>query len=237
MKNNVAIPVSAGQIILTPRKNSYQSMGPAPVTPVSPGPITCFLAGSTVTMADYSTKRIEEVESGEFVVGAFGEINEVLALDRTMLGNRPMYRINGEHSTTAEHPHVGVDKKFYAQDTEATYAEYGTEHQCLVKDGSLQTLTLHGVDTGKINSLYIGIELQTIYGGKIVKSVEKFNLSESTLLFNLVLSGSHTYFVDGYAVGGWLRDDDFDYENWKIKDVPKITTSDYNIFRNAEYIK
>jgi len=31
---------------------------------------------------------------------------------------------------------------------------------------------------------------------------------------NLVISGSHTYHVDGYAVTGWPREDDFNYDNW-----------------------
>lgn len=207
-----------------------------PVSPVSPSPITCFLANSLVLMANGQQKAIQEIEVGEFVVGAFGEINQVLALDRTILGSRYMYRINNEHSTTAEHPHVSVDKKFYAQDTEATYDEYGTEHRCLTMNNKIEKLIFHGVKPGRVKSLHNGIELQTVNGGKIVDSIEKYKLPDSTLLFNLVVSGSHTYFINSYAVSGWIRDDDFDYDTWQKLDVPAVTVDSYNYSRIQETV-
>lgn len=241
MSNQISVPLAAGKITTQPRKTTGTFFGPAPVTPVSPTPVTpppltCFLAGSTVFMADGTIKAIELVEAGEYVVGAFGEINEVLALDRTMLGARPMYRINSDHSTTAEHPHVGIDRKFYAQDTEATYSEYGTEHRCLVKNGGIKELVFHGVRPGVVNTLYVGLELQTVGGAKKVESIEKYNLPESTLLFNLVVGGSHTYTVNGYAVSGWIRDDDFDYETWTNQNVQKVDVETYNISRAKELV-
>jgi hypothetical protein len=38
-----------------------------------------------------------------------------------------------------------------------------------------------------------------------------------TQLYNLVTGGSHTYFVEGYAVTGWPREDDWDYDTWTSK--------------------
>jgi hypothetical protein len=43
-------------------------------------------------------------------------------------------------------------------------------------------------------------------------------MPEDTQLYNLVIGGSHTYHVDGYAVTGWPREDDFDYDLWKARD-------------------
>jgi hypothetical protein len=47
-----------------------------------------------------------------------------------------------------------------------------------------------------------------------VASLETYSLPPDTQLYNLVVSGSHTYHVDGYAVTGFPREDDFDYDAW-----------------------
>lgn len=227
--NQLQNSLPVGTVTFSPTKINANLVGVSPVSP--PSPPTCFLAGSWILMADGTHKAIQDVEAGEFVVGAFGEINEVLALDRTMLGSRHMYRINNNHSTTAEHPHVSVDKIFYSQDTEATYNEYGTIHNCLTKNGKIEKLNFHGVQQGRVKSLKLGIELQTTFGGTIVNSIEKYKLPDNTLLFNLVVGGSHTYFVNSYAVSGWIRDDDFDYDTWTCINVPKVTVETYNYSR------
>ena len=43
-------------------------------------------------------------------------------------------------------------------------------------------------------------------------------MPSDTQLYNLVVGGSHTYHVDGYAVTGWPREDDFDYDRWICKE-------------------
>lgn len=42
-------------------------------------------------------------------------------------------------------------------------------------------------------------------------------MSPDTQLYNLVIDGSHTYHVDGYAVTGWPKEDDFDYDVWGLR--------------------
>ena len=71
-----------------------------------------------------------------------------------------------------------------------------------------------------------GVVLQTTKGGKEVKTIESYSLPNTTPLFNLVVGGSHTYFVEDYAVTGWARDDDFDYDNWT--EISKTTLENYN---------
>ncbi len=56
------------------------------------------------------------------------------------------------------------------------------------------------------------IELQTISGPCVIESLEIYTLPADTQLYNLVISGSHTYCVDGYAVTGWPSEDDFNYD-------------------------
>jgi hypothetical protein len=175
----------------------------------------CFLAGSLVSLADGSTKPIEDVQVGDLVVGAFGEINTVLALHRPLLGVATMTQINGEHATSSHHPHISLDKKFYAPNPARLHkACYGQEHKVINAEGEEVMMMLYGLKEGRTQVLGLGVELKTIEGSRIVKSLELLGLPPETQLYNLVVGGSHTYHVDGYAVTGWPREDDFDYDSW-----------------------
>jgi hypothetical protein len=170
-------------------------------------------------MADGSQKAIELVEIGDLVLGAFGEVNTILALHRPLLGDTLMCKINGEHSTTNHHPHVSIDKKFYSHDPLAVDEKtYGREHEVLGVGGVKETRMLHGLKKGRVLQLEQGIVLKTVEGGRTVASLETYSMPPETQLYNLVVDGSHTYHVDGYAVTGWPREDDFDYDRW----VPSI---------------
>jgi hypothetical protein len=91
---------------------------------------------------------------------------------------------------------------------------YGREHEVLNAEGKPEMRMLHGLKKGRVEELKEGDDLKTLDGVRIVKSLEIYSLPEDTKLFNLVVGGSHTYHVDGYAVTGWPREDDFDYEAW-----------------------
>ena len=174
----------------------------------------CFLAGSLVQMAD-GTKPIEEVCVGDLVLGAFGELNEVLALHRPLLGQATLCNINGEHVSTNHHPHISVDGKFYCGDPAmVSNKTYGKMHKVIDADGNIVDRMLHGLKKERILKLSIGIELKTVEGYRVTRSLETFSMPEDTQLYNLVVGGSHTYHVDGYAVTGWPREDDFNYDTW-----------------------
>jgi hypothetical protein len=76
---------------------------------------------------------------------------------------------------------------------------------------------LDGLKPGRTQLLHVGIHLKTVGGGRIVYNIENYELPPETQLYNLVMGGSHTYHVDGYAVTGWPSEIDFDYDTW----VPK----------------
>ncbi len=178
----------------------------------------CFLAGSLVQMADGSVKPIEEVVVGEYVLGAFGEFNQVLALHRPLLGSNTMCKINNEHSTTSHHPHISVDKGFYCVHPDVVEtATYGKEHPVLNAAGEVEMRFLHGLQPGRVQPLVVGTELKTVEGSRCVSDLVVYRLPAETQLYNLVVGGSHTYHVDGYAVTGWPREDDFDYDTWTAK--------------------
>ena len=174
----------------------------------------CFLEGAMIQMAD-GIKPIESVEVGDLVVGAFGELNPVLALHRPLLGNAKMSLINEEHSSTSHHPHISIDKKFYCQHPSVVEeTTYGKEHDVIDGSGAIVKRLLHGLNKGRVQELKLGIELKTVEGSRVVETLETYELPPETQLYNLVVGGSHTYHVDGYAVTGWPREDDFDYDTW-----------------------
>ena len=180
----------------------------------------CFLGSSYTTMADGSYKLIKDVKIGDWLMGAFGEANQVLASEDLVLGVRPMFIINYTHHTTADHTHILSNKEFASIDPEETIEnDWGTWYRCELANGSFVDLFNVGLDNSKerIGKLDIGTSLQTDKGAKIVERIDSYNLAPDTKIYNFVMSGSHTYFVDGYAVTGWPRDDDFDYYKWEQK--------------------
>ena len=178
----------------------------------------CFLKGSPVTMANGSSKPIEEVAVGDQVRGAFGEINTVLALHRPLLGTAQMAKINNTHSTTSHHPHISADKQFYCvHPARVDNQTYGREHDVIDGEGNTVKRMLHGLKKGRTQVMTLGLNLKTVDGSRVLETLEIYDLPPETQLYNLVVDGSHTYYVEGYAVTGWPREDDFDYENWISK--------------------
>ena len=178
----------------------------------------CFLAGSLVHMADGSVKVIEDVQVNDFVLGAFGEINTVLALHRPLLGLASMCKINNEHSTTNHHPHVSLDKQFYCGNPDlVSKSTYGHKHTVITAEGTTVERMLYGLNKERIQKLHTGVVLKTIEGSRITNTIEVYSMPEDTQLYNLVIDGSHTYHVDGYAVTGWPSEHDFDYDTWSNK--------------------
>ena len=175
----------------------------------------CFLEGSVVQMADGTQKTIENVAVGDLLLGAFGEVNPVLALHRPLLGTASMTRINKEHSTTSHHPHISVDRGFYCSEPSVVETTtYGHEHDVIDGSGNVVKRMLHGLKKGRVQKLEFGVILKTVDGGRPVFMLEQYTMPPETQLYNLVMGGSHTYHVDGYAVTGWPREDDWNYDSW-----------------------
>ncbi len=176
----------------------------------------CFFHDALVTMADGSTKAIEDVRVGDLVLGAFGEINAVLALHRPLLGNNTMTNINNDHHTSSHHPHVSPDRQFYAIKPAVVMSDtYGKSHEVLDENMVPYQRFLAGLKPGRVQQMEMGVQLKTVDGTREVTFLDTYEMAPETQLYNLVISGSHTYNVDGYAVTGWPNEDDFDYDAWE----------------------
>lgn len=189
-------------------------------TDTGPGPgWSCFLKGSLVTMADGTTKPIEDVQVGEYLLGAHDTANPVLALNRPLLNDRWMSNINGEHITTLDHAHLRPDNTFGAVSLyEYVHGENNVVQTVITADGSEEQWLLPGfaeTDMDLITQIEIGDSLVTVDGARLVKSLEPIKLPADTQLYNFVMGGDHTYFVSDYCVTGFLNGIDFDYRTWQ----------------------
>ena len=129
-----------------------------------------------------------------------------------------MTNINNDHHTSSHHPHISADKKFYAVKPAVVMADtYGKSHEVLDENMVPYQRFLAGLNPGRVQQLEVGVDLKTVDGSRIVSYLDTYDMPPETQLYNLVLGGSHTYHVDGYAVTGWPKEDDFDYDVWEPK--------------------
>ena len=180
---------------------------------------SCFLKGSPVAMADGTFKPIEDIQVGEYLLGAHGSANLVLALNRPLLGNRMMSNINGEHMTTLDHAHLRPDNTFGAVSLyEYVHGENNTVQAVITAEGDIEHWLLPGfaeADMDLITQIEVGDLLVTVDGTRQVSTLEDVKLPADTQLYNFVMGGDHTYFVSDYCVTGFLNGIDFDYRNWR----------------------
>ena len=173
----------------------------------------CFIAGQKVLMADGTRKNIEDVLCGDKVQGAYGDINTVTLLHRPRLGNRILYKINN-HFNTATHPILSADKKtWYMVDINGCLDDK-KEYIMFDNEGNRVPWFYNSLDRGITNliDLKIGDEVATISGTEKITTIEDSGLGYYELqLYNLIADGSHTMCVDGYYVGAFPDDTDFDY--------------------------
>jgi hypothetical protein len=125
-----------------------------------------------------------------------------------------MCRINDDHTCSHHHPHVGPDHNFYVGNIdEVMNSTYNKWHSVITENGP-ENKFLHGLKPSRVRQLEIGSILQSKDGPREVVSVDVFEMPPETQLYHLVVDNSHTYIVEGYAVTGWPREDDFDYDTW-----------------------
>ena len=197
---------------------------PAQTVADSGGPdmYSCFLKGSPVAMADGTFKPIEDIQVGEYLLGAFGEVNPVIAFNRPVLGPRPMFKINKEHTTTDDHGHILPDGRIGALNLANALEEYSEAGQSRIQkvivDGHLEDWQVPGIANADLDimvEMSVGDQVLKITGAETIQQIDQVDLPYDTVLYNFVVGGSHTYYVDGYCVAGWLNGKDFDYRNWR----------------------
>lgn len=175
---------------------------------------SCFTKNCVVIMYDGSKKLIQDIKIGEFVLGAYGDKNEVLYLDRPLRGDRIIWDIEGLY-TTDEHPIMnGKRNGFCITSFSSWYNDKQQFHTVINSCNEYEQVFLESIDeaTTNVEQLHLGSRVATINGHKLITRINATYRNDE-LLFNLVLGGSHTYCVNDIFVSGFCNDKDFDYIN------------------------
>ena len=154
---------------------------------------SCFVAGTRITMADGSERLIETLQAGERVLDQYGHTNQILAVERVLLGDRRLYGINQlPPFFTCEHPFL-TSRGWAAISPAMTRAENPT----LIVSPLFTGMRLLGwsaaANTGNLALAPQPVEL-------LVESIYWIDAPPTTELFNLVLNGTHSYIANSLIV-------------------------------------
>lgn len=129
-------------------------------------------------MADGSTKEVSNLVPGDVIRGETSN-NQVEEVKHVLLGDRPLYSIDGRNAfVTSGHP-FKTKSGWKSIDPAETLKE--------------------GVDL-EVSKLEIGDEIITQNGFEKVNSIVPKNGAYTTVLYNPVLDGDHTYYANGLLV-------------------------------------
>lgn len=175
-----------------------------------------FLAGTLVRTQDNGWTPIEEVRAGIGVRSRGAEVNRVAMLSRVPLAGRPVLRFRGV-GVSPEHLFFTTDGP-KAFDPDAYRREAGRVRPVEFEDGTLGFKVFRGIDPEKVRRLGPGDRIVGL-GVHLVTYAEPVQEEHpaDTTLYNLVADNSHTFLAGGMLCGGWERDDDFDYEEWRYR--------------------
>lgn len=138
--------------------------------------MTCFIAGTQITMADGTNKTIEDVLLGEKVHDGSYQTQKVEKLWKLPYKG-PIYGINGgKHFFTPNHPFMTVDG-----------------WKSLKPKVSMREIP--GIHVGMLK---VGDILVTKHGYEPVYALDSIEVDD--FVYNLTISESHEYFADDYLV-------------------------------------
>jgi hypothetical protein len=150
-------------------------------------------------MADGSDKAIELIEPGDRVLGRGGRINRVSSVLYPVLGDQPLYALNGGTAfVTASHPFLTTDG-WKAVDPEAARAEVpGLPIERLTVGDVLLAATA-AAPTGR------NAKRNTAEREIPLRSLEGRVADAATQLYNLDVDGDDTYVANGFVVHNKYR--------------------------------
>lgn len=182
---------------------------------------SCFIAGTLVLMADYTWKKIEDVQEGEYVIGMDGEPNRVITPYQAWLGNKRAMLTLSDDSLTWSAEHLiwmrGEDKKEFWGTYD--FHQYLREHTGFIeyqgKQYSYKGLT-------KDLPIIVTEEMEFAHieeGWKPVAVRMAREYDATTLVYSLLTDGSHSYIANGYIVSGFTDDTVYNYKEYRRDNV------------------
>jgi hypothetical protein len=151
-------------------------------------------------MADGTSRPIEHVLAGDLVLGNAGRVNRVTEVLLPLLGNRPLYSLNGSNFfVTSGHPFM-TGEGWKAVDPAAVPAQLSELHVGRLTVGDrLLALTAAAVPVGRggpVSAEALDVRIDAV----ALHSLVARPADAATQLYNLRLDGYHTYFANGLLV-------------------------------------
>jgi hypothetical protein len=172
--------------------------------PNRPQPTTCFVKNAMVTLHNGSEKPISDVVVGDHVLGHNGEINQVIGLDRTILGDRLLYSLNGgDFFVTAEHPFYIEEIGWVSIDPNATLLENPDLRVNRLTTGNAVVklmLVLEYEKAHRSGEVLLADKAKLLLNSEVITKINSKKADYDEPLFNLLLDGNNTYFVNKYLV-------------------------------------
>ena len=200
----------------------------------------CCVAEGTLIICYKDNKYIlvpvEQVQAGDIVVGANGQLNEVYARTDTVLGKeRTMFTFEdnslyftGEHSIWVRYKdeeYFGIHdiSGYYREKTatvngqpileweqEKTYRENGIVGKPISKGLSREPIFV-------LFDAEYGTDKGWKHNQAIIAKDKVY--PNNTPIHTLIVGGNHTFFGNGYLLSGFATDEDYDYNQVEIKDL------------------
>ncbi len=160
----------------------------------------CFTGDTRIAMADGTSRPVADVRVGDLVLGDDGAINRVIGIETPLLGDRPLYGLDGSQPfVTGSHP-FQTDDGWKAIEPADSYRDHHlpgvrqlTTHDRLVRLSGI--LVPAG---GEGRSLAEPVEIRT--EPRAIEGISPLPADPSTQLYNLQLDGNHTYFANDFLV-------------------------------------
>jgi hypothetical protein len=145
--------------------------------------VSCFIAGTKITMADGTLKNIEDVIVGDEIKG-YKNNNKVFQLDHVLLGKRKLYSFNNDehYFFTSEHPFM-TEEGWKSVKPEKTKKE---------------SIKLYNQLKGKLK---IGDKLVTENGLIEIINIKSKEMNNTQIpLYNFHVSNDNSYIANNYIV-------------------------------------
>jgi hypothetical protein len=160
-----------------------------------PGGGGCFTAETRIAMPDGSSRAIADLTLDDAVLGADGQINRVVAIERPALGNRPLYAIDDSgFFVTASHP-FRTDDGWKSIDPAATAREHAA-----MQVGQLRVGDRVHVLSGVLATVGGRNRLEIDTAPRAIERIEAVAADSTIVLYDLRLDGNQTYFANELLV-------------------------------------
>jgi hypothetical protein len=157
----------------------------------------CFDPNAKVLMADFTYKRIADIQPGERVIGADGFINTVTKLKKTTVQRRKMvkFRDTGFYSTD---DHLFLTEKGWKTWTPETLIAQDAVNAGFL-EGENKTRGIDNDDKMKVIEIVDGKVVENFVDYKDL-GAEIVDFASDYEVYDLTLDGNATYVVEGYIV-------------------------------------